>query len=244
MNNIVILSGSNGRVGSYLKKGFLGHGFDVAALQHDELYTRYSLPSESEVSAYKRILVIHSGQPSAPRSILARKRYIRSTSELIRDSNIRGYEFVFISTMSAHEGNRSNYSKEKRKLEKEVLKHSGSVVKFGLVTGVENSFSATLQKIETFLSLLGLNFLLTNANIFKTGPQELDVFIRNLAKGPLPSQYDFYYANEVFVDNDLGVIRGSIRRIILAFLWLSSSLGSGHSDALLNLFDGMKVIKS
>ncbi len=244
MNNLVILSGSNGRVGSYLKKGFLEYDFNVAALKHDGTYAKYSLPSKMEVNAYKRILVIHSGQPSAPRSILERKRYMRSTYELIRDSIDHGYEFIFLSSLSAHDSNRSNYSREKIRLEKEVLNFGGAVVKLGLVTGIENSFSEKIKIIEKCLSMLGLKFLLTNANVIQTGPEELDVLIGRLAKESLSSRHAIYCEHSILVNKNLGVIRGSIRKVILDFLWVLSSLGSRRSDALLNFFEGMKVSKS
>jgi hypothetical protein len=241
MRTVVFLTGGRGKVGSYLKNSLQQTGIDVRFLDHKDSYSKYILPEESVTSCYDRVIILHSGQPSAPRSRLERKRYLSSSSELIKSSKIRGYEFLFISSLSAHQYNRSNYSQEKLFLEKLTKQNGGAVVKFGLITDIEESLIKKVDKIEKLLSFFGVGYLVGTTKLYFTGTKDLDLFVRDLSDVAHSSLLQSYFELHVGNNSDLGLIRTFIKSSFSYVLWVFSSLGSGRSDALLSLIDGMQA---
>ncbi len=237
---LILLTGMRGRVGFELSKAFEAIGFEVRPMNHNLNYSKYQLPSCSELSQYENVIVVHSGQPNAPRKRADRIRYISATRDLIEESHINSFRFIFVSSLSAHESNRSNYSRDKQCLEELTIANSGSVVKLGIVSGLKNGHDLKIEKMQKMFTFFRLSFLLSSSTIYFTNLNSLKNIALDL------NRLDFYEGYRVYVDTEfhpateLSVFELSLKRLIVNALSLLSKVGSGKADVLLSLMDGMR----
>jgi hypothetical protein len=232
-----------GRVGFELSKAFEAIGFEVRPMNHNLDYSKYILPSFSEIATYSDVVVVHSGQPNAPRKRAERIRYLSASRDLIEESRINSLGFVFISSLTAHQANRSNYSRDKQYLEELTIANSGLVVKLGIVSGLKNSYDLKIKEMQTMLSFLRLSFLLTSSTIYYTNVNSLMRVALDLDSLPFYEGYRVYIDAESHPVTKLNVFESSLRQLIGDTLTLLSKAGSGNADVLVGLLDGMSAPK-
>ena len=239
--DLVLITGSQGKVGFELAKYLKESGFEVQPILHDSIYSEYFLPSSSNMLDYDSIFIVHSGQPNAPRSRLQRKRYLSATKNLIEESKIRKIKFVYISSLSAHGSNRSNYARDKLYLEGLTIHNSGTVIKLGLVTGVVGSYTSRILHIKRILSLIRLDFLITSAPTYYTPVNSLSEVSVILQSRDSWGGVKGIFQGTAQTQADLGYFRESVRNIVIFMLFSFTKLGFGSADAFLSLIDGMEV---
>jgi hypothetical protein len=232
-----------GRVGFELSKELEAIGFEVRSVNHNSDYSKYLLPSFSELSNYSDVVVIHSGQPNAPRKRAERVRYLSASRDLIEESRVNSLGFVFVSSLTAHQANRSNYSRDKQYLEELTIANSGLVVKLGIVSGLKNSYDLKIAKLQTVLSFLRLSFLLNSSTIYFTNVNSLKRVALDLVRLHFQKGYRVYIDAEFHPVAKLSVFESSLRRLIANTLSLLSKAGSGKADVLVGLMDGMSAPK-
>lgn len=239
--DLILITGLGGRVGFELAKVFKEDGFEVEPLLHNSIYSEYLLPPVSEFSNYGNVYIVHSGQPNAPRGRLHRKRYLSATKNLIEDSGCRKIKFVFISSLSAHNGNRSNYSKDKMYLEKLTVYNSGSVIKLGVVSEIADSFTFRLLKIQKLLSYIRLDFLITSAPMYYTPAHSLNRVSKFLKSGGSWGCVESIFEGGYRAETKRNFFEEVIKNAVVFILIFLSKSGSGRADAFLSLIDGMKA---
>lgn len=238
---LVLLTGSQGRVGFELLKSFKQIGFDVIPISHSVNYSKYHLPSFSSLSDYTEIFIVHSGQPNAPRTRSTRIKYLSATKDLIEDCSKRSLSFVLISSLSVHEDNRSNYSRDKQYLEELTAANSGLIIKLGLVSGLTNGFDVTIARMRNFLAGFHLSFILTSSIFYYTNRSTMMNVALDLDKFGTEGRSRTYFDTEFYPLTELNPLLRIVHRSISTSLSLMSKLGSGSADALLTIMDGMKL---
>ena len=238
---LILLTGSHGRVGLHLSKSFEEVGFEVRPISHTQDYSKYYLPGSLDLSSYSEVFIVHSGQPSAPRTRLQRITYLSATRDLIEQANTKSINFVLVSSLSAHGGNRSNYSKEKRLLEEFTIVNSGLVIKLGLVTGLSNGFDVKIKEIMIFLSFFRLSFIIAHSPVYYTKRDSLMNVASDLDKFGTDGEVRIYIDSEFQPLPEINVFLSTFRQVVASLLNFLSKLGSGRADALLSVMDGMKL---
>ena len=161
---------------------------------------------------------------------------------MIEETNSRNFDFVFISSLSAHTNNRSNYSRDKLELERLTTHTCGKVIKLGIVTEIPLSHENRIRKIQGILSRLRLDFLFSSADLYFTRGATLkgvSVFLRDFeSKGETRSYFDPEAPAGIMVRS---FWMKSLRDGVAFFLLLLSRLGMGQADALLNIMEGMRI---
>ena len=155
---LVVITGANGFIGSYLCDYFLENGFQVRELSHKMMVERknsslssliYRLSDAIEPKCFEDAdYVIHCAWQTFKGNKLIDEENIKGTLKLrdyCRSINLK--KFVFISSMSAHENAMSYYGKTKFILENQFEHDNELVIKPGLVLGHGGLF----QKIEEFI---------------------------------------------------------------------------------------------
>lgn len=239
--DLILITGSQGKVGFELANSLKEAGFEVQPILHNSIYSKYFLPTSSNMLDYDSIFIVHSGQPNAPRSRLQRKRYLSATKDLIEESKSRKIKFVFISSLSAHSGNRSNYARDKLYLEGLTIHNSGTVVKLGLVSGVDGSYASRILQIKKILSLIRLDFLISSAPTYYTSVNSLSEVSLILQNEDSWGGIKGIFQCTAQAQTDLGYFRENVRNIVIFLLFSFSKFGFGSADAFLSLIDGMEV---
>ncbi len=239
---LILLTGARGRVGSLLASFFEKDGFEVRPIEHDPSYSKYVLPTPGDVSNFNRIIVVHSGQPSAPRTRTRRKNYLNASRDLIEGAIANNFEFVFISSLSAHDKNRSNYSRDKLALERLTISNSGNVIKLGIVTEISLSYALDIRRIEDLFSKFRLAFLFSSANIYFTRGATLravSLLVRDSPSNGETKSYTDAERLSSIATQSFWV--QCVKSLVVASLISLSRLGNGQADALLNLVEGMRI---
>ena len=241
MRDLILITGSSGKVGSILVRNFRKHGFEVVLLGHDSLYSNYLIPDDIEISSFRRIIVVHSGQPKAPRSTSTRIRYLQASFDLIKQTSKLGLKFIYISSLSAHANNRSNYSKEKMAVENFSLMNDGVVIKLGILTGAPGNYADKLAKVRKYVAYSGLDFLLHDSLFINTSILDLERLATDISEGKLIRGTFSYSEPAPIQSHKNNPLQELIRLVLRGILIVFSYFGSGRSDAVLSLIDGMKV---
>lgn len=240
--DLILLTGSRGRVGSLLTEILERDGFKVIPVDHDSLYSKYILPTLSEVSDFNRIFVLHSGQPNAPRTRSQRKNYLIASVGLMEEANSKRFDFVFISSLSAHPSNRSHYSRDKLKLEKSTKNFSGKIIKLGIVTEIPHSYEIDIQRIQSSVSRFRLDFLFSSTSFYFTRGASLDNVSEFLLDSDPNSGTRCYFDSEEYLGTKASNIwTRLIANLAKFFIFSLSRLGISRADALLNLMEGMRI---
>jgi nucleoside-diphosphate-sugar epimerase len=154
---VIIITGANGFIGSYLVDYFLEQNFQITALVQEIpeqiiptlKYQKFDLNDEIPEEPFSDAdYLIHCAYVAADIDINAMKINIAGTKrllELARKHNLK--KFVFISSFSAHEKAVSAYGKSKFETEKLFDPERDLVLKPGLVVGNGGLF----QKIATLI---------------------------------------------------------------------------------------------
>jgi len=242
---ILLITGKSGQLGSSAWGHFHANGWTCIEVLHSHNYGHYVIP---EVNSDERVILIHSGQPKAPRSKAQRSKYLSSSRQLLFDAKARNIEIYFISSLSAHKGNWSHYSKDKKSLEKTALELGGSVLKFGLVESRDaNSPYIRILKLYSFLSKLRVARLIpVNTYFVSELPMIARLYDLILKSPQIPPDITIQNSLlcDVLVKRNVPVSRElspGVAALIKIPLLLLSSVGSGSADLALNLISGMAV---
>jgi len=146
----IAITGSNGFIGKELVSFFLSSNHEVLLLQRREpdslpnrsTYQRYdlSLPELMPDLTGVDVLIHAAYMPYTPTNNASEKN-IKGTMALYTLCIEKGIQFVFLSSMSAHENALSQYGKHKLQLEKLLDPGKCLILKLGLVIGKEGLFN-------------------------------------------------------------------------------------------------------
>lgn len=239
----LLITGRNGQVGASVWKYFCANGWTCIEVAHTHNYRRYIIP---ELNSGERIVLIHSGQPKAPRSKAERLRYIRSTEQLFLDAKLKNIEIFFISSLSSHEGNCSHYSNDKKYLEKAARELGGSVLKLGLMESLDpKSPYKRIIRSYGFLKTIRLAGLIPVKTYYVSEIGGIEILCDLIIQSPQKSQ-SFHVKSSLLSDalvkRDIQISRELNPKVSASLkmpLMLLSLLGSGVADLALNLMSGM-----
>ncbi|MCS6934079.1 MAG: NAD-dependent epimerase/dehydratase family protein [Chitinophagales bacterium] len=136
----VAITGANGFIGSQLAAYLEARGDTVQRwvrkprgenTRKFELKDTHNIPSVAGLDA----LVHTAYMPYSPRNKNAYEINVKMAGALAASCGAAGVHFVFLSSLSAHEGATSVYGLQKRACERSVLTHGGLVIRPGLVIG-------------------------------------------------------------------------------------------------------------
>jgi nucleoside-diphosphate-sugar epimerase len=153
----VAITGASGFIGKNLCNYFLAKGWRVKALQrnihdghHPNInYYKYSLNKDIDVNVIEGCdLMIHCAfQKFDMQNKDAAELNIHGTRKLLDACHKKKVKFIFLSTLSAHPGAKSEYGKHKLELEKIFNKEKDIVLKLGLVIGPAGGLFSEIAKV-------------------------------------------------------------------------------------------------
>ena len=136
------VTGANGYLGSQLVKSLRAKGYLVYALsrkepQNKETEIFYKLGQEVDPAQISRLdTIIHCAYDFTIKEPLENHRVnVEGSLSLLRQASMYHIRFIFISSMSAFSGCKSQYGKNKLEVEHEVLIQKGAVIRPGLIYG-------------------------------------------------------------------------------------------------------------
>lgn len=143
----VVITGANGFIGSALVRHFSGRGWRVLALCRaardqrpvsDVTFREFSLPDGIRDEDFEggEVLIHCAYVQHSRRCPDSDAVNTRGTERLLALSRTHGYaKFVFLSSLSAHDGAESHYGRHKRELEKIFDPRRDLIVRPGLTLG-------------------------------------------------------------------------------------------------------------
>jgi nucleoside-diphosphate-sugar epimerase len=153
----IAITGSNGFIGKELVSYFLSNSHEVVLLQRKQpqgmpvgvSYQPYHLEgSEVQPNLDKVDALIHTAYMPFAKGNDSSEKNIGATMALYNLCVSKGIQFVFLSSMSAHENALSEYGRHKYQLEKELDGGKCLILKLGLVIGKEGLFSCIYQSFQ------------------------------------------------------------------------------------------------
>jgi NADH dehydrogenase len=163
----IAITGSNGFIGSALVQHFLSKGNEVILLQRKKpkklparaTYIHFDLHDEFLLDNHISSLdvIIHTAFIPEKGGNNSSEKNISGTVELQRLAIKCNAQFIFLSSLSAHEEALSAYGKHKFELEDYIAPSYSLVLKLGLVTGNKGLYSR-LKKVaqkSLFIPLIG-----------------------------------------------------------------------------------------
>ena len=255
MNKQYFLTGSSGAVGKLFSETLKQLGKPVHFLLRDEGCDSWSLSWSHLFSEYimsaepTNLVVIHLAIPPQPRNSKVMDRYIQNTLELAEGVRKVNGEFWFVSSLSAHQGNPSLYSRHKCLLEEKVLHFGGNVLRLGLVTS--DAVNSSFQRLKKLTHLIPCEVLSKkDAVYFLTGVEDISRWLQMRSSISSPTRTSDTCADmksrsyaDVFSD------RRSISAGFFPFLVLARfirSLIHRHNnylfDPIVNFYYGMRMI--
>lgn len=144
------ITGSNGFIGSELVKYFVSQGNEVVlyqrrkpeTLQPNTSFVHFDLNDTSTVPDVSKLdVLIHTAFVLYEKGNESSKKNVEQTLALSEACTKHNVQFVFFSTLSAHETALSEYGKHKYELEQKLDKSKVLILKLGLVIGAEGLYS-------------------------------------------------------------------------------------------------------
>jgi hypothetical protein len=173
---MIYLTGSSGVLGKVISSVSRECGLKFAAVTRFGGYAKSlqnALEKAGEHGSEGKVgIVFYLGIPPQPRSRNSWELHRHDVVESQRVANAYGFQFIYASSLSAHQENTSTYSKQKLAVEELVLKRSGAVVRFGLVVSEEvGSAYQGYRRLAPLLLALGLTN--QNSRYYKTTISEI-----------------------------------------------------------------------
>ncbi len=144
------ITGSNGFIGSELVKHFVSQGNAVVlyqrrkpeTLQPNTSFVHFDLNDASNVPDVSKLdVLIHTAFVLYEKGNDSSKKNVEQTLALSEACIKHNVQFIFFSTLSAHETALSEYGKHKYELEKKLNTSKVLILKLGLVIGAEGLYS-------------------------------------------------------------------------------------------------------
>ena len=153
----IAITGSNGFIGSNLSKYLLSEGHEVLLLQRKkpdvlatgEFYQPYDLNWPERMLDLKGVdALVHAAYMPFTKNNNASGVNINCALRLSQQCANLGIQFIFLSSMSAHENALSEYGIHKYKLEKRLGTSKCLIVRLGLVIGNDGLFKRIYSSIK------------------------------------------------------------------------------------------------
>jgi NADH dehydrogenase len=163
-SKLILITGASGFLGSELCKTFHARGYRVRALVRDVREARYlapyakggvfrcALPGDIDAGAFEGDIraLIHCAWAMPVRNMKsARMINVEGTRRLLdlaRNANV--HRFLFVSTLSAHDGAESLYGRSKLQVESLLEKDRDLIVRPGLVLGAGGLFARMRSSLD------------------------------------------------------------------------------------------------
>ena len=200
-------------------------------------------------------LVIHAANPKAPRSKAVIKQFVKNTNELLEISSKNKFQILFISTLSIHPWNFSDYSKYKSEIEKKFLTFGGSAVRLGLLKSddLDSTYQRLFELIEkSKIMQIALRF--SKSVFFNTDQNSIKNLVKQISENPiLESKVDLLTNGEPFyiqkLNSEITQVKISnetahlpLPIFITLLLKLVSKFHFGPADSFVNLCSGQKSV--
>lgn len=144
------ITGSNGFIGSELVKYFVSQGNEVVLyqrrkpemLQPNTSFVHFDLNDSSTVPEVSKLdVLIHTAFVLYEKGNDSSRKNVQQALALSEACIKNNIQFIFFSTLSAHETALSEYGKHKYELEQKLDKSKVLILKLGLVIGAEGLYS-------------------------------------------------------------------------------------------------------
>lgn len=190
---MIFVAGTSGTVGRIVSEFFTSRGIEFKTIKREPHHSHSLIKlisQESEkLSRGNSNIIIYLGLPQQPRSSETWDNHVLEVEKILDIAVSRGFVFVFASSLSAHQGNKSIYSGRKLELEKLVLSRGGRVVRFGVVeSDRSDSTFAAIKRILPILDLLSL----TNegAIYYRTSKKHIHEWLMSLLEPSSEGRFD------------------------------------------------------
>lgn len=178
----VLVSGGGGTLGKILAEKLKQKGVENRALNRSVGYQN-DLKSAIVASFSQntvRFVAVFAGIPPQPRSKRDWKFHRKDCQELFSLCQENKVPFFYVSSLSAHDSNRSSYSSWKRLIEKDALKSGGKIARFGIIQSSDSKSShGKLLRLIPFFSRLGI--LDPDAEYYLTTEQNVSEFATDIS---------------------------------------------------------------
>lgn len=186
----VAITGASGYVGTGISKGFRAHGHEVLALSRrpcEAPWAPFSLAGDPLLLPWEGVdVLIHAAYDFIPRTwqeILDRN--VTPSVALLQAAKSAGVErLIYISSMSAFEGCRSNYGKAKLMVENEARNLGAVIIRPGLVWG--NPSGGVMGTLENLVAKLPVVPFLTGGKQLLIHEADLSAAIVAIAENHPP----------------------------------------------------------
>lgn len=196
---LIYMTGTNGYVGRTLLSFFEAKSLTVRRLERGENddWSITSNPPSSTGQKAERGYLIHLAVPSKRANRGVWDRYHRNSSDLFYRSHLAGLTVVQVSSLSAHAGNPSLYSEQKKVSEALAKDHGGIVVRLGVVeTEAKGSPHRRLIGLQTVLPVQ--YFLAPGVTLMITTHSMLRQFAEDVVAKKISGDSDRSYSTPIF----------------------------------------------
>lgn len=254
----VAITGASGYVGSRIAQTFRNQGHDVLALSRrpcEPPWTSFSLGDDPSLLSWQDVdVLVHAAYDFTPRTwqeILDRN--VTPSVALLKAAKNAGVErLIYISSMSAFEGCRSDYGKAKLRVENEARNLGAVIIRPGLVWGsLSGGVMGTLEKLVAKFPVVPF---LTGGKQWLIHEADLSAAIVTLAENHHPVAATLHTVAHPTPVSLLGILRSIAKRsgktrlyvpvpwqLVMAGLKIIEMLGIRslfRSDSLVGLVHG------
>jgi putative flippase GtrA len=193
------MTGANGFLGHELLRIFDEKSVSPIRLQRDvnNLWHIHSDLADSADPRTRLGYLIHLAVPRRRASRRDWDLYHQATSSLFHQARRKGLNIVQISSMSAHPGNPSLYSEQKRVSENLTKDHGGIVVRLGIIESTARR--SPHRRLDVLMKLFPMSlFLAPGVNLLRTNTLLLQEFVSDLISGRITRIKDWSYGTPIF----------------------------------------------